>query len=146
MEAFAFLPSSYLPSLATQAYIILSILSDGEPHPEMELIMALGGSPRSAIQALRGESHGYWFIHNLNDGTNQKAIYQLDDRHLCGDELGDAEARSQRKVKLLKDSREQAQSETERLSTAIEREEEALAEYQQCFEFASTKEKPEPAL
>jgi len=132
MDKFLLLSSSYIPATNTQAYTLLSILSDGENHTKQNIMCVLGDDPRSPLQALRGEKYGFWLIHNTGI---KKGQYQLDQRHLTGDINDDHEARLEAEIILRKRSRKQAEHEIARYPLALAAEEKALI--QQSFEFTN---------
>jgi len=134
MDNFLFLSNSYIPAPNTQAYTLLSILSDGENHIKQNIMCVLGDDPRSPLQALRGEKYGFWLIHNTG---LKKGQYQLDQRHLTGNRADDHEARLEAEIELRKRSRKQAERETTRYPLALAAEEKALI--QQSFEFKTRK-------
>ncbi len=136
MENLHYLPSQYMPSINTLSYKLLAVLADGEEHPKQELMNALEDDPRSALQSLRGESHGFWLIHNKG---NPKGIYQLDNRHLFGERKIDYEARKQAEIEFRERSRKQAEQGTNRLSRAIEAETLAKSSMQNSFNFSNKK-------
>ncbi len=132
MENLFYLPSQYMPKATTQAYKLLAVLADGHRHDKQELMVVLADDPRSPLQALRGESHWFWLIHNIG---SHKGIYQLDKRHLSGDRDIDFEARKQAEIEFRECSRKQAERETNRLPRAIEAESLAKASMQNSFNF-----------
>ncbi len=121
-----------MPAINTLAYKLLAILADGLPHPKKDLMSVIGDDPRSALQALRGESHGFWLIHNTG---SPKGIYQLAQRHLSGNRDLDIQARTQRELAYLQETRRKAEMETIRLPRAIQLETEAILRVQQSFSF-----------
>ncbi len=136
MENLHYLPSQYMPSMNTLAYKLLAVLADGQAHEKQELLLALEDDPRSPLQALRGESHWFWLIHNIG---SPKGVYQLDKRHLSGNRDVDLEARLEAQIQLLECSRLQAERETLRLPRAIEAESLAKASLQETFDFSNKK-------
>lgn len=138
MNRVAIFPGKYLPLPTTHAYRLFSILCDGLPHRKTELMNTLNDDPRSALQSLRGPTHGFWLIHNIG---RPKGVYQLDSRHLSGDRDLDLQARIERELQYLAESRAKAQSEQRRLPNAIRAEIQAQERIQQSFEFCQPKEK-----
>jgi len=138
MENFIYLPHGYIPSIGTQAYKLLSVLSDCLPHPKRELLLALEDDPRSALQILRGECCGFWLIHNLGDS---KGIYQLDYRHLSGSFDSDQEARSLAAVNYWQRSKLKSEQGVCNLAEVTRKLEEARggAEAQLAFGFVDKK-------
>ncbi|MBV1911964.1 MAG: hypothetical protein KUG78_21925 [Kangiellaceae bacterium] len=121
-----------MPAINTLAYKLLAILADGLPHPKKDLMSVIGDDPRSALQVLRGEAHGFWLIHNIG---SPKGVYQLARRHLSGNRELDIQARTQRELAYLQATRRKAEMETERLPRAIKQEVEAKLRIQQSFSF-----------
>jgi hypothetical protein len=112
---------SYLPLELTQAGQMLRTIANSGTYSTKQLCIALGGSdPRSARQALTNSTYGYWNIINKT-ARRGMAIYQLDPRHLTGSPLDDANARAEAKRRLLKCSKDLAESETRRQPIALER-------------------------
>jgi len=134
-------PMSFIPPQNTQAYTLLAALSDGKPHHKGELIEVLGDDPRSPRQALTSERYGCWLIHNV--GGN-KAIYQLDERHLSGDPESDRDARVTALRRLKDNSMGISTREVRRFHKAEREQAEAHANYQERFEFG-IREKPKEA-
>ncbi len=131
-------PVDFIPTQNTQAYTLLAALSDGKPHIKSELIELLGDDPRSARQALTSQRCGYWLIHNIGDN---KAVYQLDERHLSGDIEKDKDARAIAQRRLKDSSMRISEREARRLPRASMEQAEAYANYQERFEFG-IREKP----
>ena len=86
-------------------------------HHLAQLSIELGDDPRSALQQLRGERHGFWNVLNVGD---VKGVYMLDPRHLCGDPILDQAARLEREIQFRRESYEQASSEERRKSLALD--------------------------
>ena len=122
---FRHVSSYYLPGELTQAGKVLLALAGGYPVSTAELTRLLGVDPRSAIQALRSESGGFWLIRNLNKDKG-RGLYQLSPLHLTGKPLDDAEARAIRMRELACDSKDLALRESRRLPSALERYQEAM--------------------
>lgn len=143
MDNLLYLPGKYFPAINTQAYKVLRIQSDGLPHPKADLIKALDDDPRSALQALRGDSHLFWLIHNIGDS---KGIYQLDGRHLSGNPQLDQEARLQAEIEYRQRSKAKSEQGANRLAQADIDLMEAIAkrEQQASFDFFEALKKPAP--
>ncbi|GAA6145840.1 hypothetical protein [Thalassolituus maritimus] len=124
---FRHVSSDYLPGDLTQAGKVLLALAGGDPVSTMELIRILEADPRSAFQALRNESCGYWLINNLNKNKG-RGLYQLSTLHLSGNPLDDAKARAIQKRELATYSKDLALSESLRLPGAMERLQEVMQE------------------
>jgi len=133
MENLFYLPSQFMPKVNTQAYKLLAAIADGHKHDKQELMVVLDDDPRSPLQALRGEKHGFWVIHNVG---STKGVYQLDECHLSGDRDIDQQVRVQAELKFLKCSRQLAERETMRLPKAAK----SLA--QESFNFSESNRKP----
>ena len=138
MDKLLYLSNKYMPSINTLAYKLLATLADGLPRSTQELISALGTDPRSPLQALKNDSHGFWLIHNTG---SPKGIYQLDKRHLSGDRELDIKARTERELEYLRETRKIAEAETIRLPKAIMEEAEAKLRLQKSFSFYHPKVK-----
>ena len=134
-------PLNFIPPTNTQAYALLAALSDGRPRHKGELIAVLGDDPRSARQALTSERYGCWLIHNVGDN---KAVYQLDERHLSGDAEADRDARVIALRRLKDNSLGISAREVRRFHKAEREQAEAHANYQERFEFG-IREKPKEA-
>lgn len=140
MDKFLYLSNKYMPAINSLSYKLLNILADGNSHSTKELTLSIECDPRSALQALKGERHGYWLIHNIG---GFKGIYQLDKRHLSADREQDRQARTRRELEFLTCTRRKAETETIRLPKAIQQETEAKLRHQQSFSFYHPKtEKP----
>lgn len=122
---FRHVSSYYLPGELTQAGKVLLALAGGDPVSTAELTRILDVDPRSAIQALRSGSYGYWLIINRRKGSG-RGLYQLSPLHLTGKPLDDAEARAMRYRELASDSKDLAFREVQRLPRAMERYQEAM--------------------
>lgn len=110
-----------LPLEHTQAGQMLRTIANSGTYSTKRLCIALGGSdPRSARQALTNSTYGYWNIINKT-ARGGMGVYQLDPRHLTGNPLDDAIARAEAKRRLLKCSKDLAESETRRQPLALER-------------------------
>jgi len=132
LDALSHVSREYLPSLGTQSYKVLAVLADGLEHGRDELCLALSGAdPRSALQALRGQAHGFWRIPNLGIS---KGLYRLDSRHLEQDHQKDEVARLEAELELSGRSLNQAERETSRLPIALASEEAARARVQMSLE------------
>jgi len=134
-------PLNFIPPTNTQAYALLAALSDGSPRHKGELIAVLGDDPRSPRQALTSERYGCWLIHNVGDN---KAVYQLDERHLSGDPEADRDARVIALRRLKDNSLGISAREVRRFHKAEREQAEAHANYQERFEFG-IREKPKEA-
>ena len=134
-------PLNFIPPTNTQAYTLLAALSDGRPRHKGELIAVLGDDPRSPRQALTSERYGCWLIHNVGDN---KAVYQLDERHLSGDPEADRDARVIALRRLKDNSLGISAREVRRFHKAEREQAEAHANYQERFEFG-IREKPKEA-
>jgi len=118
------IPEVYFPKLGTNASKVLELLADGQSHEKEELLFLLLTDPRSALQALKNATHGFWYIHNTG---GRQGCYQLDERHFHGDLQSDEVARLYSAMSLKKGSRFQAERETSRLPRAISAEANAKA-------------------
>ena len=127
MDNFYHLSSTFMPSSTSVAYKLLQTLHDGKQHTTNELTNILSCSPRSALQSLGNNKHGYWLIHNLG---NFKGIYQLDERHIVNNEEKDKEARAERKRTYTRKSLKLAVNESNRLPRATIKKQKAEEEYQ----------------
>ncbi len=58
MKNLLYLPAQYIPKSNTNAYKVLSLLSDGSEYSKSELMMVLLDDPRSPLQALKGKQYG----------------------------------------------------------------------------------------
>ena len=134
-------PLNFIPPTNTQAYALLAALSDGRPRHKGELIAVLGDDPRSPRQALASERYRCWLIHNVGDN---KAVYQLDERHLSGDPEADRDARVIALRRLKDNSLGISAREVRRFHKAEREQAEAHANYQERFEFG-IREKPKEA-
>lgn len=103
-QLFKTAPACAIPKTNTKAYRLLALLAKGEPVPEVHILIELGGNNRSQLQALKSKRCGYW---NLIPEYNDKGIIisrTLDTRHLSGDPMLDARARSERRLELANES------------------------------------------
>jgi|SaaInlV_165m_DNA_2_1040747.scaffolds.fasta_scaffold25839_3 hypothetical protein len=122
----------HIPPVNTQAYKALRLLSNNNECTTYELYLELGSDPRSALQALKRQTYGYWLIHNIG---RKKGVYKLDPRHLNGSQDSDKEARLERYKEWADRSKVQSERETLRYQSALLIQSEAKAAYQQYFNF-----------
>jgi len=133
MNNFYYLSSPIMPPATSIAYTVLKILSDGQKHTTTELTKLLSRSPRSALQRLSNDKHGYWLIHNLGKHQGE---YQLDKRHLLESRKADREARAERRLSFRKKSLKLAVTESRRVPKAIMLKKKAQEEHQMTLDLS----------
>ena len=128
---FGIVPKDSIPIAGTKAYVLLSMLIDGELHNRDLLAQDsdLGESFRVALQDLRGDRFNNWLIHSVKLNGASKSQIQLDPRHLLGDSIQDAAARRERKKEYKQDSRKKAEEGGARTGRAIVEASEAQRAY-----------------
>ena len=84
--------SRFIPYAPVRARLLLEVLSDGLIHSTQDLTFMLGADPRAALQALKGDVYGYWYIANAAIASKM-GQYQLDPRHLSQKDGDDSRAR-----------------------------------------------------
>lgn len=112
-------PASAIPKANTKAYRLLALLANGEPVPEVHILIELGGNCRSQLQALKNDTYGHW---NILPEYSDKGIIvsrRLDPRHLSGDPMLDARARAERRIELARESLAQSIHEKARTDKAM---------------------------